>query len=420
LKANGGVSTVARIVINLFGEFTVTVDDRRVGTNHWTRRHAAGLVKVLSLSPGRRLHREHVIDLLWPDNIIEDNIIPDNIIEKAVPKLHKAAHFGRKAIDAPDAIVLRDKHVHLCPDHDVVIDVATLEDLFRQAMADGNAAPAREALALYRGDLLPQDRYDEWSEERREQLRLRRLELIRLDRQWAAVVETDPSDEVADLNLMRRHAADGDRHAAIRQFERLDRHHRRELGVAPGRDALAQRDRLRADRDATTRRDDAPIGRDRETAVVEHALLDSARGRSCTVLVSGPPGIGKSSLLAVASELAREMGFRIAHGTSSLVEGAWPNAPVVGALADLCRRHPTPLDGLRSAGTRSVRSARSCSPCPLPSRVRTPTTSSTPSDISQSPNDPECCGKARRGRPACPRRRPLSPPRAATACWHTT
>ena len=34
------------------------------------------------------------------------------------------------------------------------------------------------------------------------------------------------------------------------------------------------------------------------------------------------------------------------HGLSAPVEGSWPFAPVVEALADLCRRHPTLLDGL--------------------------------------------------------------------------
>ena len=40
------------------------------------------------------------------------------------------------------------------------------------------------------------------------------------------------------------------------------------------------------------------------------------------------------------------MSFRVGHGASSPVEGAWPYAPVVEALADMCRRHPTLLDGL--------------------------------------------------------------------------
>ena len=145
---------------------------------------------------------------------------------------------------------------------------------------------------------------------------------------------------------MRRHAANGDRHAALRQFERMDRTLRRELGVAPGREALALRDRLLAEHDVAPRRDEALIGRDRELAVVERALLDAAAGRSRTLIVGGPAGVGKSSLLAAITARAKELGFRVGHGTSAPVEGAWPYAPVVEALADVCRRHPTLLDGL--------------------------------------------------------------------------
>ena len=39
----------------------------------------------------------------------------------------------------------------------------------------------------------------------------------------------------------------------------------------------------------------------------------------------------------------------LGHGTAAPVEGAWPFAPVIEALADLCRRHPTLLDGLADA-----------------------------------------------------------------------
>ena len=124
---------------------------------------------------------------------------------------------------------------------------------------------AREALAIYGGELLPQDRYETWAEDRREQLRLRHLDLLRLDGRWETVVELDDSDELAHLELMRRHAANGDRHAALRQFERLDRALRRELGVAPGREAVALRDRLLAEHDvvAATRR---RAGRPRRTS----------------------------------------------------------------------------------------------------------------------------------------------------------
>lgn len=68
------------IHITLLGRFEVTVDAVRVAESSWTRRHAAALVKVLAIAPGKRLHREQVVDLVWPDDTMEE----------AVPKLHRS------------------------------------------------------------------------------------------------------------------------------------------------------------------------------------------------------------------------------------------------------------------------------------------------------------------------------------------
>lgn len=325
------------IHITLLGGFAVTVDDRLVDDRNWSRRHAAALVKVLALAPGRRLHREQLIDRIWPDDALD----------AAAPKLHKAAHYARRALDVPDALVLRDEDVALCPAAEVTVDAVRFDELGRRALEAGDVVVARQALALHGGELLPQDRYEPWAEERREQLRLRHVELLRLDGRWEELLDLDASDERAHLALMRRHAANGDRHAALRQYERLDRSLGRELGVAPGREARELRDRLLADTDrAPAPADDALLGRERELAAAERALLDAAGGRSRTLIVTGPAGMGKSTLLDEIATRARELQFRVGQGTSAAVEGAWPYAAVVEALADLCRRHPTLLDGL--------------------------------------------------------------------------
>jgi DNA-binding SARP family transcriptional activator/tetratricopeptide (TPR) repeat protein len=327
---------MATVHITLLGRFALTVDGVTVADSHWMRRHAAAVVKVLAMAPGRRLHREQILDLVWPDDTIEE----------AAPKLHKAAHFARRAIGVPNSVVLRGENVVLCPDAETTVDVVRFEDLARRALVNDDLTAAHEALALYGGELLPEDRYESWVEERREQLRLRHLDLLRLDGRWERVVELDPSDELANLALMRRHAANGDRHGALRQFERMDRTLRRELGVAPGRESLALRDHLLAEHDVAPPGGDALIGRDLELSVAERALLDSDAGRSRTLIVGGPAGMGKSSLLTAITARAKELGFRVGHGTSAPVEGAWPYAPVVEALAEVCRRHPTLLDGL--------------------------------------------------------------------------
>ena len=340
------------IRVTLLGRFAVTVGGVPVADASWKRRHAAAVVKVLALAPGRRLHREQVIDLVWPQDTIAE----------AVPKLHKAAHFARRAIGVPDAVVLRGDQVILCPGGNVTVDAARFEDLARRALAAGDAAAAREALALYGGELLPADRYEEWAEARRDELRQSHLDLLRLDGRWEAVAELDPADERAHLALMRQHAANGDRHAALRQFERLDRTLRRELGVAPGREASALRDRLLAEPGVFSRHDDPLIGRDLELSAADGALLDAAGGRSRTLIVVGEAGSGKSSLLTVVTARAAELGLAAGHGTAAPVEGAWPYAPVIEALCVLCRQDPALLARLPGRHRDEIDRARNGTP----------------------------------------------------------
>ena len=340
------------IHVTLLGRFAVTVGGVPVAEAGWKRRHAAAVVKVLALAPGRRLHREQVVDLVWPGDTIAE----------AVPKLHKAAHFARRAIGVPDSVVLRGDQVVLYPGGSVTVDAVQFEDMARRALAAGDAAAAREALALYGGELLPADRYEEWAETRREQLSQSHLDLLRLDGRWEAVAELDPGDERAHLALMRRHAANGDRHAALRQFDRLDRALRQELGVAPGPEASALRDRLLAAHDVFRHRDSPLIGRDLEISMAERAVLDAAAGANRTLIISGEAGAGKSSLLAAIADRAAERGFLAGHGTAAPVEGAWPYAPVFEALAGVCRQDPGLLSGLAGPHRDEIDRARNGTP----------------------------------------------------------
>src|SRR3954451_4540575 len=53
------------------------------------------------------------------------------------------------------------------------------------------------------------------------------------------------------------------------------------------------------------------LERDAETTALERHLASVRAGTGCTVLVDGPAGIGKSSLLAHAAGLAQRGGFRV-------------------------------------------------------------------------------------------------------------
>jgi DNA-binding SARP family transcriptional activator len=243
------------VTIRLLGGFEVSVDGAAIPDRRWSRRRAASLVKLLALAPGNRLHREQVIDILWPEDSPAD----------AAPRLHKAAHYARKATGCRDAVVLRNDVVQLFPTAHVAVDVVTFEELARRAITDNDRPAARAAADHYGGELLPDDRYEEWAAERRELLRLRHLNVLRLAGDWLAVTEVDHGDEQAHVELIRDHVATGDAAVALAHYRRLERVLDRDLGVGPGPVAR----QLLAAIEATSRAAPAPATPDVEDLVAE-------------------------------------------------------------------------------------------------------------------------------------------------------
>ena len=160
----------------------------------------------------------------------------------------------------------------------------------------------------------------------RDRLRMLYLEVLRLAGRWEMLTTVDPTDERAHLELIAALARRGDRRAALRQFERLERALRSELGVAPSRSAERLRQRLLAEESggsaaaadrARLRRPLASgvavhghpgslgsgggfelVGRERERERLERVIVDMSAGQGRTLFLGGPPGIGKTAVLA--------------------------------------------------------------------------------------------------------------------------
>ena len=333
----------------MLGGFEVAVDGVPVPPEAWARRQAASLVKLLALAPGHRLHREQVIDELWPG-------VP---LDSAGPRLHKAAHYARRALGGETHfVVLRNETVALTTRQAAQVDVDELRRLGRAALEDGTASAAATALDVHTGPLLPDDLYEPWADAARESVRALHLDLLRLAGRWQDLLREDPVDEAAHLALVRAAAERGDVRGALRQFERLDQALRHELGTTPSPEAEALRARLEqrapsvgpvlgaAGGPAAASRPTRLFGRRDVGDQVRERLERAEAGKGSTLLFTGPPGVGKSAVLDLAEGLARQRGWRTGRGSASAVEGPWPYAPVLEALSDLCRQHPALLDGL--------------------------------------------------------------------------
>jgi predicted ATPase len=146
---------VGNVSVSLLGGFAVRVDGVPVVDSAWRLKKARELVKLLALAPGHRLHREQAMDMLWRDR-------PP---ASAANNLHQAVHVARRALDH-QAILVREELLHLVAD----VDVDRLEQAAADARRAGTPGAYRAALSLYGGELLPENRYDDWADGRREEL----------------------------------------------------------------------------------------------------------------------------------------------------------------------------------------------------------------------------------------------------------
>src|SRR2546426_10233452 len=60
-------SKAAGLAIRLLGDFNALVRGRAVEDAQWARPQAKLLVKLLALDPRHQLHRQQLIDIIWPD-----------------------------------------------------------------------------------------------------------------------------------------------------------------------------------------------------------------------------------------------------------------------------------------------------------------------------------------------------------------
>jgi len=202
---------MSRVEIRVLGGFEVSVDGRRVPAQAWQQRRACELVKLLALAPRNRLHREQVIDALWPD------LPPD----AGAANLRKAAHYARAALGSKEAVVLRQGQVSLWPDAELAVDAERFEAEGKLALRSGAAEACAAIAGSYRGELLPDQRYEEWAGERRGDVRALYLQLLRRAGLWERVVAEEPTDEPAHRALMHVYADAGNRSAAVEQYQRL-------------------------------------------------------------------------------------------------------------------------------------------------------------------------------------------------------
>ncbi len=219
------------------------MDGRPLEEGRWRRRKASQLVKLLALAPGQRLHREQLMEALWPDTTAES----------AANNLNKIVHLARKALEPNLGAAAGSRFIGRKGDQirlqagELFIDAAEFERRASQALKDADEAGMESALALYQGDLLSEDLYEEWAGRKRDQLKILQQNLLLRLAQLAEtagsyqvgverfhqLLDIEPTYEEAHRGLMRLYALGGNRQQALTQYERCREALRQELDAEP-------------------------------------------------------------------------------------------------------------------------------------------------------------------------------------------
>ena len=227
----------ARLEVRCLGGFDVRYRGRPLDLG--SSRNGRAIFKYLAIcAPGRRASKEVLAELFWPD-------VP---LDRALASLQSAVHQLRRAVGrcAPELvdrplIIFRADQYGLDPRLEVTSDV----DRFRRRLADARALEVRGridaacqayglALEAYGGELLPDDRYEDWAATERASLEAERsallTHLVRLhlaggEYQEAShfgrrLVELDETREDVHRDLMRCYSRLGQRSEALRQYRR--------------------------------------------------------------------------------------------------------------------------------------------------------------------------------------------------------
>lgn len=314
-----------QVEIRLLGSFEVSRRDRIIRADDWPRKKASALLKRLALE--RRFLKDQAIEFLWPES---DPASASN-------NLYKTLHSLRQVLDSvlglgASRATFRFEDGILSLQPSVWVDASEFERLCTAQASESPEQRSSElirALDLYRGDLLPDDRYEDWASTPRERLyhcwREACLVLANSRRDARSydsaitllipLLEHDQTDELVHRELMRLYALSGQRFKALRQYKTCVAALAAEIDAQPTPETDALHAQILNEEifppsalvqpplsSPAIPSADKPrplfVGRERELSLLHSHLKAALAGDGRIIFITGEAGQGKTSLMA--------------------------------------------------------------------------------------------------------------------------
>jgi predicted ATPase/DNA-binding SARP family transcriptional activator len=253
------IDVSARLEVSTLGRFEVRRNHDSLTGGNWSRRKVVDLFKLLLSVEQHRLHREQVQEILWPSSTFE----------QAANSFGKTLYLLRRALEPDLQAGKGSSSIYVLLDHDTLmlvpdsirIDADVFELFTKQLQAKirnrsgKESVPQNQALldefdvvlTLYKGDYLPEDVYEDWTQRRRDRLRrihswllenaaelaLKIGKGLRASEYLLDLLDQNSADEQTHRQLMLVFARLGRRSDAITQYLSLRKALKEELRTTP-------------------------------------------------------------------------------------------------------------------------------------------------------------------------------------------
>jgi DNA-binding SARP family transcriptional activator len=351
--------------ISTLGPFTIQHNDEEIPASAWGSQQTRTVLKMLLTRRSHVVSADQLVDILWPD---DDPDTARNRLHVRISQLRRAL-----APENPSAYILTHRGGYgFNPEADCWIDAVEFEaraEWGRRCQECENLSEAiaayETACALYRGDFLEEELYEDWTLAERERLRERFLTVLtelaecqarqgyyrRAIARCRQVLAIDACRETVYVRLMLYHYHAGEQSQALRTYERCCRILAEEMGVEPlPQTTDLYRQLLHQDISAgevhypepayEERLTEAPhslgqmpfVGREDEYARLAASVKRAVGGNGGLAIISGRAGIGKTRFVHKVLGYARQLGASTIEGRGFELARALSYQPFVQAL----------------------------------------------------------------------------------------
>jgi len=215
------------------------------------------LIQILALHPLHELHREQLIEILFPE--MDERPASANFY-RLLYAARCALEPDRCSYASSNYLLSEGRQIKLAADK-LWIDAEEFKEKAHKGIKTNDQKLLESAAEIYRGDLLAGEPFEELFINPREELRslfhkvLRRLAETAEGRgnfeeshNWLdKILQHEPVDEIVHRAKMRLYEKQGERSMALKQFEKCREILRRELWVEPEEETIKLRNRLADD-----------------------------------------------------------------------------------------------------------------------------------------------------------------------------